>query len=112
MHIPQVFEVLREAKLFLKMSKCEFVRKNLIYLGHIVGEGQLKIDPSKVKVVMQCPSPTNVTETRSFLGVVQYLRKFITNFSFMASPLLQGRIMDFSEEENNNMLLICLKKNQ
>lgn len=38
-HIRKVFEVLREAKLYLKMSKCEFVRKILVYLGHIVGEG-------------------------------------------------------------------------
>lgn len=65
-HIHKVFEVLREAKLFLKISKCKFVRKSLLYLGHIVGESQLKIDPSKVEVVMQWLTPTNVIETRIF----------------------------------------------
>ena len=87
MHICEVFEVLRKAKLYLKMSKCEFVRKNLIYLGHIVGGGQLKIDPTKVEAVVQWPTPTNMIETRGFLRAMQYLCKFITNFSFMASPL-------------------------
>lgn len=86
-HIRKVFEVLREAKLYLKMSKCEFVRKSLIYLGHIIGEGQLRIDPTKIEAMLKWPTPTNVTEIRSFLGAVQYLRKFIANFSYMASPL-------------------------
>ena len=52
------------------MSKCEFVRKSLIYLGHIVGEGQLRIDHVKVVAILKWPTPTNVTETRSFLGAI------------------------------------------
>jgi len=87
MHIHKVFEVLREAKIYWKMSKCEFVGKSLIYLGHIVGEGQLKIDPTKVNVVVQWTTPTNVIEIRIFLRAMQYLHKFIAIFSFMAYPL-------------------------
>jgi hypothetical protein len=56
-------------------------------LGHIVGGGELKIDPSKVKVILEWPKPNNVTEVRSFLGVAQYWRKFIANFSSIATPL-------------------------
>jgi len=112
MHIRKVFEVLRKAKLYLKMSKCEFVRKSLIYLGHIVGEGQLKIDPAKVEAVMNWPPPTNVTETRSFLGAVQYLRKFIANFSFMASPLhaLTGKSHGFQWGGKEQHAFDLLKK--
>ena len=87
MHIHKVFEVLREAKLYLKISNYEFVRKSLVYLCHIVGEGQLIIDPTKIEAMLKWPTPTNVIETKSFLGVVQYLCKFIANFYYMASPL-------------------------
>jgi hypothetical protein len=87
MHVKQVLDVLRKEKLFLKMSKCEFGKTSLIYLGHIVGGGELKIDPSKVKVILEWPKPNNVTEVRSFLGATQYWRKFIANFSSIAAPL-------------------------
>jgi hypothetical protein len=86
-HVKQVLDVLRKEKLFLKMSKCEFGKTSLIYLGHIVGGGELKIDPSKVKVILEWPKPNNVTEVRSFLGATQYWRKFISNFSSIAAPL-------------------------
>jgi hypothetical protein len=86
-HVKQVLDVLRKEKLFLKMSKCEFGKTSLIYLGHIVGGGELKIDPSKVKVILEWPKSNNVTEVRSFLGAAQYWRKFIANFSSIAAPL-------------------------
>jgi hypothetical protein len=86
-HVKQVLDVLKKEKLFLKMSKCEFGKTSLIYLGHIVGGGELKIDPSKVKVILEWPKPNNVTEVRSFLGAAQYWRKFIANFSSIAAPL-------------------------
>jgi hypothetical protein len=86
-HVKQVFDVLRKEQLFLKLSKCEFGKTSLIYLGHIVGGGELKIDPSKVKVILEWSRPSNVTEVRSFLGAAQYWRKFIANFSSIAAPL-------------------------
>ncbi len=57
------------------------------YLGHIVGGGELKIDPSKVVVIVNWPKPKSATEVRSFLGATQYWRKFISNFSSIAAPL-------------------------
>jgi hypothetical protein len=86
-HVKQVLDVLRKEQLFLKLSKCEFGKTSLIYLGHIVGGGELKIDPSKVKVILEWTKPNNVTEVRSFLGATQYWRKFIANFSSIAAPL-------------------------
>jgi hypothetical protein len=71
----------------LKISKCEFGKTSLVYLGHIVGGGELKVDPSKVKVILDWPNPNNVTEVRSFLGSSQYWRKFIANFCSIAAPL-------------------------
>ena len=58
-----------------------------MYLGHIVGGGQLKIDPSKIDVIVNWPKPKSVTEVQSFLGAVQYWRSFISNLSFIATPL-------------------------
>ena len=69
------------------MSKCEFGKTSLVYLGYIVEGGELKIDPSKVKVIANWPNPNNVTNVGIFLGASQYWRKFIANFSFIASPL-------------------------
>ena len=57
------------------------------YFGYNVGGGELKIDPSKVKVIVNWPKPNTTTEVRSFLGAVQYWRKFIANFSLIAAPL-------------------------
>ena len=57
------------------------------YLGYIVGSDELKIDPSKVEVIVNFPQPNTTTEVRSFLGTTQYWRKFIANFSLIATPL-------------------------
>ena len=59
----------------------------LVYLGHIVGGGELKIDPSKVYVIVNWSRPKTVTKVRSFLGAAQYWRKCIANFSLIAAPL-------------------------
>jgi hypothetical protein len=86
-HVRQILSVLQREKLFVKLSKCEFGKTSLVYLGYIVGGGELKIDPSKVEVIVNWPRPKNVTEVRSFMGETQYWRKFIANFSLIAAPL-------------------------
>jgi hypothetical protein len=69
-HCRKVLNVLENEKLCLNMSKCEFGKTYLVYLGYIVGGGELKIDPSKVEVIMEWPKPNNVTEVGSFLMAV------------------------------------------
>lgn len=68
------------------MSKYEFGNTSLVYSGHIVGGGQIRIYPFKVDVILKWPKPTNVIEVCSFLGVVQYWRRSISNFSIIVSP--------------------------
>ena len=84
-HVKQCFEVLHREKLYLKLSKCEFGKTSLNYLGYIVGGESLKIDPAKIDVIVKWPRPQNVTEVRSFIGAIQYWRKFIAQFSLIAS---------------------------
>ena len=71
-HVKQVLDTLQREKLYIKLSKCEFGKTALVYLGHIIGGGQLKIDPSKVDVIVNWSEPKSVIEVRSFLGAVQY----------------------------------------
>ena len=71
-HVKEVLDVLKMEEVYVKFSKCGLGKTSLVYLGHIVGNGQLKIDPSKVEVIVKWPKPTNVTKVRKFLGAVQY----------------------------------------
>ena len=71
-HVKKVLDVLKNEKLYVKLSKCEFGKTSLVYLGHIVGHGQLKIDPSKVEEIVIFPKPTSVTKVHRFLGAIQY----------------------------------------
>jgi len=86
-HVKKVFGVLKNEKFYVKLSKCEFWKTSLVYLGRIVGCGQLKIDPFKVEAIVNWPKPTGATKVRSFLGAIQYWRIFITNFSIISAPL-------------------------
>jgi hypothetical protein len=87
MHVNEVLDTLQREKLYAKMSKCEFGKIALFYLGHIVGGGQLKIDPSKIVVIVKWLELKSVTNVQSFVGAVQYWRRFIPNFSFVETPL-------------------------
>lgn len=86
-HVKQTLDVLKREKLYVKLSKCEFGKTSLSYLGHIVGGGELKIDPSKVAVIVNWPKPKFATEVKCFLGATEYWRKFISNYSLIAAPL-------------------------
>ena len=69
------------------MSKCEFGKTSLVYLGHIVGGGALRIDPSKVEAIVNWPTPKSITKVIIFFCATQYWRKFISNFSAIATPM-------------------------
>ena len=86
-NLSKVFARLREAKLTLKPKKCQFARRKVEYLGHIVSEEGIATDPAKLEPVQRFPKPGDVNSLRSFLGLASYYRWFIPQFSKIAAPL-------------------------
>jgi hypothetical protein len=86
-HLRLVLQKLREHKLYAKRSKCEFWLKEVAFLGHVVSNGGIPVDPSKVKDVLNWKPPTDVGEIRIFLGLAGYYRRFIEGFSKLAKPM-------------------------
>jgi len=88
-HLRIVFCVLKEKKLFAKLSKCEFWLREVSFLGHVISKGGIAVDPSMVDAVLKWESPKSVIEVRSFLGLAGYYRRFIEGFSKLAFPHTQ-----------------------
>ena len=85
--LKEVLKRLRENNLKLQPDKCEFLRKEVIYLGHIISENGIQPDPSKLKAIKEFPTPKKVKDIQSFIGLAGYYRKFIEDFSKIAKPL-------------------------
>jgi len=83
----RVLEVLAEHKLFLRPEKCEFHRKRIEYLGLVISENKVEMDPVKVARVRDWPTPENQTDVQAFIGFVNFYRRFIRDFSTIARPL-------------------------
>jgi hypothetical protein len=69
-HLRMVLQVLREHKLYAKLSKCIFYQKKIHYLGHIISVEGITVDPEKIEAIRGWPMPRNVTEVRSFMGLL------------------------------------------
>ena len=86
-HLRIVLQTLRDHKLYANKEKCYFFLQELEFIGHIVGKDGIKLDPAKVKAILEWPTPRNATEVRRFHGLANYYRRFVKDFSKIASPL-------------------------
>jgi len=82
-----VLQVLQEHKLFLYLEKCEFYKERIEYLGLVISENEVSIDPVKVAGVQEWPTLENKMDIQAFLGFVNFYRRFIQDFSAKAQPL-------------------------
>ena len=89
-HIRQIerfFQIMLEAKLTINLMKSEFGKATVKYLGHIVGQGQVRPLDAKIQTIVKYPIPTSRKELARFLGMAGYYRNFCLNFSDIAAPL-------------------------
>jgi hypothetical protein len=70
-HLRLVLQVLREHQLYAKFSKCEFFQKQIHYLGHVLFEEGVVVDPDKIRFIMDWPTPKDVSDIRSFMGLAE-----------------------------------------
>ncbi|GFW74499.1 hypothetical protein TNCV_2413981 [Trichonephila clavipes] len=90
-----IFEVAKKYGLEIKFKKCQFLKKKIKFLGHIVESGTIKPSPTKTLAVRKFPEPTRIKQVQSFLGLTGYFRKYIKDYSKIAKPL-----SDLTRKEN------------
>lgn len=106
-----IFDRLQSANLKLKPKKCTLFQEQVSFLGHIVSHDGIRCNPEKITAVQDWPTPTSVTEIRSFIGIASYYRRFIENFSNIAYPLtrLTQKDKKFEWSEDCENAFITLK---
>jgi hypothetical protein len=101
-HLRLVQQKLQDNQLYAKFSKCEFWIGEVPFLGHIISNEGISVDPAKVKEIVAWSIPTIVTEARSFLWLAGYCRRFIKGFSKIAKPMTslleKGREFNWDEK--------------
>lgn len=86
-HLREVFQILQQAQLFLKPSKCTFGGKVIEYLGHFISAEGVSTDPKKIQAIVDWPTPKTQKQLKSLLGLANYYRRFILSYSIIAKPL-------------------------
>ncbi|KAK1408207.1 hypothetical protein QVD17_39842 [Tagetes erecta] len=86
-HLRLILELLKKEQLYAKFSKCDFWIREVQFLGHVVNESGIHVDPSKIESIKNWAPPKTPTEIRQFLGLAGYYRRFIEGFSKIAQPL-------------------------
>lgn len=85
--VKKVLTLLEENKLYLRPEKCEFSKRKLSYLGVIIGEGGISMDPKRIDAVSNWPTPKNKRDVQVFTGLCNFFRRFIKGFAEIARPL-------------------------
>ena len=94
-HLEKIYQKLREYELKMKREKCNFFKKHLQYLGHLVSQEGFKPLPEKIKSIRNMPPPKTAKEVRQFLGLAGYYRKFVPRFADLSLTNLTCQIVEF-----------------
>jgi hypothetical protein len=86
-HLEDVFSTMSEHSLYVGLHKCDFFQTQLKYLGHIISTDGVQADPEKIATLQSWQYPETASKMQSFLGLANYFRKFVPNFSRIAAPL-------------------------
>jgi hypothetical protein len=86
-HLEQVLSLLEKNQFYAKLSKCSFGKEEVEYLGHVISQEGVKVDPEKIKAITEWPKPKNISKLRGFLGLTGYYRRFIKNYAHLTTPL-------------------------
>ena len=86
-NLDRVMTHLESAGVTLKRSKCAFLTPSVEYLGHVIDKEGLHPSQEKVRAIQEALEPTNVSELKSFLGLINYYSKFMSNLACILSPL-------------------------
>jgi hypothetical protein len=110
--LSQIFDRLRKANLTLKPSKCTFAAREIRYLGNTISRSGVGVNKDKIWVVETFPRPKNQHDVRSFLGLTNYFRRFVKNYSTIAAPLngLLSKDIPFKWSPKCENAFISLKK--
>jgi len=108
LHVNHILDKLEKFNLFLKPEKCKFHQCKVEYLGVLIGNGTIKMDPIKVQGIANWPTPQTIKDVQSFLGFCNFYRAFIKNFSDVACPLndltCKNEQFIWTDEHNNTFL--------
>lgn len=88
-NLSKILETLRKYNLKIQVDKCDFLQKEVAFLGHVVTPEGVKPNPEKIRAIQEWPLPTNEKDLRAFLGVIGYYRKFVKDFAKIAKPMTQ-----------------------
>ncbi|GJR94668.1 putative reverse transcriptase domain-containing protein [Tanacetum coccineum] len=112
-HLKAILVLLKKEKLYAKFSKCEFWILKVQFLGHVIDNRGILVDPAKIESIKDWASPKTPTEIRQFLGLAGYYRRFIEGFSKIAKSMTKltqkGIKFDWGEKEENAFQLIKQK---
>ena len=88
-HVRKLFQILKEENLMVNLKKYYFMQEETMYLGFVISADGLKMDPEKIKAILEWPTTKNVGEVRSFHSLVSFYRKFIKNFSSICNAMIE-----------------------
>jgi hypothetical protein len=110
-HLSVVFDALRAAHLFTNIEKCIFCTQRVSYLGYVVTPHGIEVDNSKIDAIREWPTPTTVTQIRSFLGLAGFYCHFVRDFSTIIAPLheLTKKDVPFAWSDSQEVAFNTLK---